>query len=105
MSLVVDIIQEELERLERMLQTKLSEFSQLPKGSIRKRKIGKQHFLYRVYRDGEKVHSDYLCSANDAEKYATFIKEGEKKGALKQQIKEIKDETLKLRRGLGKFGN
>ena len=105
MSLVADIIQEELERLERMLQAKYSELSLFPKGSIRRRKIGKQEFLYRVHRDGAKVHTDYLCSMNDSEKYAQFIKEGEQKLALKRQIKEIKRETEKMRRGLGKFSS
>lgn len=105
MNLVADIIQEELERLERMLQAKLIEFSQLPKGAIRKRRIGNQDFLYRVYREGAKVRSDYLCSANDAEKYAMYIQEGEKKASLKQQIRELRNETSKLRRGLGKFSN
>ena len=100
MNLVNDIIQEEKERLEKLLRVKESSFSKIPKGALRQRKIKNNVFLYRVFREGGKVHSEYLCSVNDIKKSSAYLEEEKKRIALKAEIRELKLEIEKLGRKL-----
>jgi len=101
MNLVNDIIQEEKERLEKILRVKESSFYKIPKGALRQRKIRNNVFFYRVFREGGKVYSEYLCSANDVKKSSAYLEEEKKRIALKADIRELKLEIEKLRKKLG----
>jgi hypothetical protein len=101
MNLVNDIIQEEKERLEKLLRVKEVSFLKIPKGSLRQRKIKNNMFFYRVFREGGKVHSEYLCSVNDIKKSSTYLEEEKRRITLKAEIRELKLEIDKLRKKLG----
>lgn len=64
---------------------------QLPKGSVKKRVLGKQVYYYLQYREGDKVVHKYLGKANP-EKLDRAAKE---RRALIQQLREVK-ESIKL---------
>ena len=53
------VFQDELERNQRLVARYEEELETLPKGSIFKRKIGNQEYLYLNYRDGERVISKF----------------------------------------------
>jgi hypothetical protein len=53
------ILREELENSLKMKDDYEKELSNLPVGSLFKRKIKGQHYYYLIYRDGGKVKSDY----------------------------------------------
>lgn len=53
------VFQDELERNQRLVARYEKEFETLPKGSIFKRKIGNQEYLYLNYRNGERVISKF----------------------------------------------
>ena len=56
------VFQDELERNHRLVARYEKELETLPKGSIFKRKIGNQEYLYLNYRDEERVISKFLAS-------------------------------------------
>ena len=67
------------------------EISKLPKGSIKKRKIGGGIYYYLQYRDDEKVIHKYLGKSMPDE----IISKIKKRKALKNELKKVK-EALKL---------
>ena len=67
------------------------EISKLPKGSIKKRKIGNNYYFYLQYRDGKKVIQKYLGKQEPE----GIIKKINKRKAFEKQLKKI-SEALKL---------
>ena len=102
MSVVNGILKEELERLER-LQAKYSAMLEaLPKGSLRKKKIGQKIYFYLVSRKGDRVVTEYLCQG-DSPKAKSFEKQDAKRRDLKSKVKGVKEDITEIRRSLGKF--
>ncbi len=60
MSILIDIIAEEKERLEELLKFYRDEISKYPKGYISKRKRNGNVYCYRSYRDGDTVKTVYI---------------------------------------------
>ena len=77
--------------LQRRLNARLKE---LPKGSIFKRKIGRQHYYYLVFRDRKKVISKYLGK----EKPAQIEKDIKERRLIKKQIKEVLENLSMIKR-------
>jgi len=67
------------------------EFSKLPKGSIKKRKIGGHFYYYLQYREKDKILHKYL-GKNEPEDIINKIK---RRNVLKNELKKVK-EALKL---------
>ena len=67
------------------------EISKLPKGSVKKRKIGRQFYYYLQYRKGEKVIHKYLGKLRPKE----LINRINRRNVLKKKLKKVK-EALKL---------
>lgn len=89
------VFQDELERNQRLLLRYEKELELLPKGSIFKRKIGSQEYLYLNYREGKKVVSKFLGKIeefNSDELQAQLNKRKE----YKQLIKKLKLEQKEL---------
>ena len=102
MSIVNGILKEELERLER-LQAKYSAMLEaLPKGSLRKKKIGQKIYFYLVSRKGDRVVTEYLCQG-DSPKAKSFEEQDAKRRDLKSKAKGAKEDIAEIRRSLGKF--
>lgn len=60
------------------------EISKLPKGSIKKRKIGNRFYYYLQYRDNNKVIHKYLGKNNPEE----IINKIEKRNSLSKELKK-----------------
>ena len=102
MSIVNGILKEELERLEK-LQAKYSAMLEaLPKGSLRKKKIGQKIYFYLVSRKGDRVVTEYLCQG-DSPKAKSFEEQDAKRRDLKSKVKGVKEDIAEIRRSLGKF--
>ena len=88
------VFQDELKRNQRLVARYEKELETLPKGSIFKRKIGNQEYLYLNYRDGEKVISKFLGKAeefNSQELQLQLDKRKEYKNLLKKLRIEQKE--------------
>ena len=103
MSIVSGILEEELNRLENLLSKYSANLASLPKGALRKRKIGQKVYLYLISRKGDHVVTDYLCQEGSPEA-ARFEEQDAKRRELKVKMKKVKEELAEIRRSLGKLG-
>lgn len=102
MSVVNEILKEELDRLERLQTKYFAMLEALPKGSLRKKKIGQKIYFYRVSRKGEQVITKYLCQS-DSPKAKPFVEQDAKRRELKSKVKSVKENIAEIRRSLGKL--
>lgn len=93
------VFQDELERNQRLLLRYEKELELLPKGSIFKRKIGTQEYLYLNYREGKKVISKFLGKTEEfnSDELKTQLN---KRKEYKQLIKKLKLEQKELLKAL-----
>jgi len=93
------VFQDELERNQRLTARYEKELESLPKGSIFKRKIGNQEYLYLNYREGEKVISKFLgkCDEFNANELQIQL---DKRKEYKQLLKKLKLEQKELLKAL-----
>lgn len=90
MSILIDIIVEEKERLELLLQFYRKKISKYPKGYISKRKRNGNIYCYRSYRDKDKVKTIYIGIAD-----SDAVKDIEKKIKIRREY-EIKYQQVKI---------
>lgn len=93
------VLQDELERNQRLLLRYKKELELLPKGSIFKRKIGNQEYLYLNYREGKKVVSKFLGKIEEFNSDELQIQLNKRKEYI-QLIKRLELEQKELLRAL-----
>ena len=103
MSIVSGILKEELNRLENLRSKYSANLASLPKGALRKRKIGQKVYLYLIARKGDHVVTDYLCQEGSPEA-ARFEEQDAKRREFKLKMKKVKEDIAEIRRSLGKLG-
>ena len=93
------VFQDELERNRRLTARYEKELETLPKGSVFKRKIGNQEYLYLNYREGEKVISKFLGKSGEfnLDELQTQL---DKRKEYKALLKKLKLEQKELLRAL-----
>ena len=96
MSILMEILQEELDRLERQEAAYSADLQELPKGYISKKNIRGKESYYLQYRDGQKIRSQYV-SAKDLPELEEQIRRGKR---LKESLRRVKDDQKKLRKVL-----
>lgn len=102
-SILKGVLEEELERNLQKQRVFSNEFSKFPKGSLVIVNIHGDQYLYRKYRDGNKVRSIYIGPIG-SEDVLNAYKEREKYIKLKQDIKDLKDEEIRLRKAIRIYG-
>ena len=60
MSVLEEVLEEEYQRSKRLSQALEAELAELPRGSVRERKINNRIYYYLQYREGKQVKSDYV---------------------------------------------
>ena len=91
MAILKDILKESLDYYLDLDQRLKSRLGKLPRGSILKRKIGRQDYYYLKLRAGDRVESRYLGKQRPAE----LEKSLDERRLIRRQIKEV-SENLKL---------
>lgn len=94
MAILKDILKESLDYyldLDKRLKSRLGE---LPRGSILKRKIGRQNYYYLKLRDGDRVKSRYLGK----ERPSDLEKSLDERRLIRRQIKEVAENLKTLAR-------
>ena len=94
MTVLEDVLQEELERLTRIKQKTNEEIEKLPKGYLSKKKIRGYACYYLQHREGDKIVGFYV-KEKDIPVYAAEI---ERRRALQRSLKEINAELKKIQR-------
>ena len=98
-SVVLVVLQDELERNRRMQLRYHKEIDQLPKGSLFRRKIRGHPYFYLNYRDKNKVVSKYLGKLDELE--AEDIKKRiAKRKRYEDLLKKLRDEEKILTKAL-----
>ena len=101
-SVLLGVLREELERNLQKQRVFLNEFAKYPNGSLCVVKIHGDQYVYRKYRDGEKIISKYIGIV-DSEEANEAYKKREKYLKLKKDIKELKKEEIELRKVIEKY--
>lgn len=94
MPILRDILKDSLDYyldLDKRLKSRLGK---LPRGSVLKRRIGRQHYYYLKLRDGDQVESRYLGK----EKPAELEKSLSERRLIRRQLKEVQDNLKVLAR-------
>lgn len=104
MSIIQHVLSEELERLEKLAQKYKRALSSLPKGSLSKKTRNGQVYIYRAYREKDKVKFEYIGKES-----SSASQEAQKALSKRQdylsKLKKVNKDLIELRRALrGKKG-
>ncbi|MBQ3840307.1 MAG: hypothetical protein II819_10320 [Fibrobacter sp.] len=102
MRVVNGILKEELDRLERLQAKYSAMLKALPKGSLRKKKIGQKIYFYLVSRKGDQVVTEYLCQG-DSPEAKSFEEQDAKRRDIKSKFKSVKEDIAEIKKAIGKF--
>ena len=102
-SVLKGVLEEELERNLQKQRVFSNELVKYPKGSLVVVKVHGDRYLYRKYRDGDKIVSTYVAPADSNEAKKAYD-DRNKYIKLKRDIKELKDEEKKLRKTIKIYG-
>ncbi len=97
MSVLQNVLLEEIQRLEKNIKAYETMLSQLPRGTIFIKPIGNSSFVYRKRKEGKKVISEYLGNirSNKVDKEIEASKEYKR---IKNNLSIAKRELEKIRR-------
>jgi hypothetical protein len=99
MSVIGNILQEELERLENLKQLYQSNIEELPKGSIQIKNINSKSYPYLLYRNKNHVHTKYLGKLNQKE-LDSLQDSLSKRKEYASSLRHVKNQIMKLRKML-----
>lgn len=98
MTVLEQVLEEELERSIRLCAAMEDEMLSLPKGSVRTKMIRGRAYYYLTYREGDRVVSDYVR----AEELDALSAKIERRRELKSALAEQKKNQRQLYRALGR---
>jgi hypothetical protein len=87
MSVLRQVLKEEVQRLKSLSKVYASDIKKLPRGSISVKSIKNGEYAYRAFRDGEKVRFEYLGknASDEVRQLSEKIVERRKLESLKRQ--------------------
>ena len=94
MSILMEVLKEELDRLERQQAVYERDLQAIPKGYISKKKISGKEYCYLQYRDGRRVVSQYIA-AEDLPKVEFQVK---RRRQLEASLRRVREDQIKLRK-------
>ncbi len=89
MSTMVHILEEERNRLEKVVGLYQSRMAELPRGAKRIKKIRSKEYLYLTYREGAAVKTEYVAPV-ESENAREVLKQFESKVRYQERLKEAK---------------
>ncbi len=96
MSVLMDILKEELDRLDRQQAAYERDLAELPKGYISKKVIRGRESYYWQYRDGQKIVSQYISAAELPEKEWQL----KRRKSLEVSLRRVHEDRKRLKRVL-----
>ena len=98
-SILKGVLEEELERNIQKQRVFSNELKKYPKGSLVIVKIHDNQYVYRKYRDGNKIISIYI-GPKESEDALKAFENRNKYINLKRDLKDLKEEEKKLRKAI-----
>lgn len=102
-SVLKGVLEEELERNLQKQRVFSNELTKHPKGSLVVVKVHGDQYLYRKFRDGNRIVSIYVGPAKSAEAKKAY-EDRDKYIKLKQDIRDLKEEEKKIRKAVEIYG-
>ena len=102
-SVLKGVLEEELERNLQKQRVFSDELAKYPKGSLVVIKVHGDRYLYRKYRDGDRIVSIYIGPVNSDEAKKAY-EDRNKYLKLRQDIKDLKEEEKKIRKAIEIYG-
>lgn len=96
MSVLMEVLKEELDRLDRQQVAYERDLQALPKGYISKKKIAGKEYCYLQHRDGGKVVGKYIA-ADELPKLEAQV---QRRKQLEASLRRVKADQKKLRKVL-----
>lgn len=96
MSIVGLLINKESIRNKKMISEYEEKIANLPKGTIKDKKVGDKNYYYLCYREGKKVISKYIGKDADSLKQMQSLIEERKH--IELMLKQLKQERQELKR-------
>jgi len=98
-SVLKGVLEEELDRNLQKQRVFSNELTKYPKGSLVVVKVHGDQYLYRKFRDGNKIVSIYVGPTKSAEAKKAYA-DRDKYIKLTQDIRDLKEEEKKLRKAI-----
>ena len=99
MSIVFDVLQEELDRLKNLYKIYTKKIQVLPKGSISLKKRYNNIYLYLAFRNGYKVKFKYI-GKKDSQAASAIAEKVKQRKELEMKIKKIRQEIKRLQKAI-----
>ena len=96
MSILKQVLIEELERNNHFIDSAEKEISQLPNGYLSKKNINNKTYFYYQWREGEKIKSEYI-KKKDVQNLDKKIK---RRKELEEAVLKAKNENKRIERAL-----
>ena len=96
MSILMEVLKEEMDRLERQQLAYEADLQEIPKGYISKKNVRGKISYYLQRRDGNKIISKYI-SANDLPKVEEQVR---RRKQLEASLRRVKEDKKALRKVL-----
>ena len=97
MSIIKHIVEEELERLEKLSAKYKAEIKNLPKGSISKKSRHGRFYVYLAYRENKKIRFKYIGKESSEEAKALEQKI-QKRKKYENLLKQLENDLKEVRR-------
>ena len=102
MSVIRHVLEEELDRLEKLIPEYEQKLKNIPDGSVSRKKRNKKYYLYRAYRDKGKINFVYIGHEDsDAAKQA--LADRKERIRYQQLLKKVKADIRELKRALSGY--
>ncbi|MBK5253723.1 MAG: hypothetical protein JJE03_04625 [Peptostreptococcaceae bacterium] len=98
MSILEEVLEEELERINRIRNNITNELNQLPSSYLSKKIINGKEYYYEQKREGDKVKSKYI---NKIE-VEPFAKKVERRQELEKKLNELDKSVKQIKKVIGK---
>ena len=102
MSVIKHILEEEYARLLELAESYQEKIKNLPKGSIAKKIRNNKVYLYRAYRDSDKIRYIYI-GIDGSEKAKKALADREEWIKYNNLLKEVKSEIREIKRALNGY--
>ena len=89
MSVLFGILEEEKDRLGGAMQLYAERAEKLPRGALRVKKRGQREYAYLAYRDGDKVHFEYVAPI-PSQKYRDVMLKVRERNLLVTSIRQMR---------------
>ena len=99
MAAVFDVLRDERNRLRELRERYSQEISDLPKGSLSRKRRGKSEYCYLAYREAGRVKFDYIGRA-DSEAVNSVTEKIQRRRALEEKLRLVNQNLEEVERSL-----